>query len=110
MFLLALLPRLYSAQSLGWHWDFPGSFTLVNFDEAGSCRAALEGFDYSTFVGRQTIAIADVLGRGPESDIIGNRAAVKAYCHNANHILIARTYSAVTGALTVVLVAVIALL
>jgi len=110
LFLLALLPRLYSAQSLGWHWDFPGSFTLVNFDEAGSCRAALEGFDYSTFVGRQTIAIADVLGRGPESDIIGNRAAVKAYCHNANHILIARTYSAVTGALTVVLVAVIALL
>jgi hypothetical protein len=51
LFVLALLPRLYSAQTLGWDWDYPGSFTLVNFDEAGSCRAALGGFDYSTFVG-----------------------------------------------------------
>ncbi len=110
LFLLALLPRLYSAQTLGWGWDYPGSFTLVNFDEAGSCRAALGGFDYSTFIGRQTIAIADVLGQGPDSGIVGNPRAVKAYCHNASHILIARTYSAVTGALTVVLVAVIALL
>ena len=40
MFLLALLPRLYSALTLGWDWDAPGSFTLINFDEAGSCRAA----------------------------------------------------------------------
>ena len=110
IFLLALLPRLYSAQTLGWGWDSPGSFTLVNFDEAGSCRAAMGGFGYSTFIGRQTIAIADVLGQGPDSGIEGNPRAVKAYCHNANHILIARTYSAVTGALTVVLVAVIALL
>ncbi|RLA56234.1 MAG: hypothetical protein DRQ98_02715 [Gammaproteobacteria bacterium] len=110
LFLLALLPRLYSAQTLGWGWDSPESFTLVNFDEAGSCRAALGGFDYSTFIGRQTIAIANVLGQGPDSGIAGNPRAVKAFCHNANHILIARTYSAVTGALTVVLVAVIALL
>lgn len=110
LFLLALLPRLYSAQTLGWGWDSPESFTLVNFDEAGSCRAALGGFDYSTFIGRQTIAIANVLGQGPDSGIAGNPQAVKAFCHNANHILIARTYSAVTGALTVVLVAVIALL
>ena len=29
LFLLALMPRLYSAQHLGWNWDFPGSFTLV---------------------------------------------------------------------------------
>ena len=66
LFLVALLPRLYSAQSVGWNWDSPGSFTLVNFDEAGSCRAALGGFDYSTFIGRQTIAIATMLGDAPD--------------------------------------------
>lgn len=110
LFLLALLPRLYSAQTLGWDWDAPGSFTLINFDEAGSCRAALGGFDYSTFVGRQTIAIAELLGEGPQAGIAGNARAVKAFCHSPEHILVARTYSAITGALTVVLVAVIALL
>jgi hypothetical protein len=110
LFLLALLPRLYSAQTLGWGWDYAGSFTLINFDEAGSCRAALGGFDYSTFMGRQTIAIADMLGKGPPGDIAGDAAAVKAFCHSPDHILVARTYSAVAGALTVVLVAAIALM
>jgi hypothetical protein len=69
--LLALLPRLYSAQTIGWDWDHPGSFTLINFDEGGSCRAAMNGFSYSTFVGRQTIAIASVLGRAPDPGISG---------------------------------------
>ena len=110
LFLLALLPRLYSAQTLGWNWDYPGSFTLVNFDEGGSCRAALEGFAYSTFVGRQTIAIARVLGRGPPPGIAGDAARVEAYCHSPQHLRIARSWSAVTGALTVVLVGVIGLL
>lgn len=110
LFLLALLPRLYSAHTLGWDWDSPGSFTLVNFDEAGSCRAALGGFDYSTFIGRQTIAIADALGRGPEPGIAGDLAKVKAYCHSPGHIIVARSYAAVTGALTVVMLSVIALL
>ncbi len=55
-------PRLYSAQTIGWHWDSPGSFTLINFDEAGSCRAALEGFDYTPFIGQQTIAISEMMG------------------------------------------------
>ena len=110
MFLLALLPRLYSALTLGWDWDAPGSFTLINFDEAGSCRAALGGFNYSTFMGRQTIAIAEMLGKGPEPGIVGNAAAAKAFCHSPDHIVIARVYSAVAGALTVVLVGIIALL
>lgn len=110
LFVLALVPRLYSAQTLGWDWDYPGSFTLVNFDEAGSCRAALGGFDYSTFVGAQTIALARWLGKGPPAAIAGNHAAVKAYCHSADHILVARTYAAVTGSLTVVAVALIALM
>lgn len=109
LFLLALLPRLYSAQTMGWNWDMPGSFTLVNFDEGGSCRAALDGFNYATFVGHQTIGIARALGHAPPAGITGNAPAAKAWCHSPGHILVARSYSAVTGALTVVLVAVIAL-
>jgi len=109
LFLLALLPRWYSAQALGWDWDYPGSFTLVNFDEGGSCRAALEGFSYSSFVGRQTIAIAGLAGHGPPEGIAGKERAVKAYCHSAEHILLARTYSAILGALTVVAVALLTL-
>jgi hypothetical protein len=109
LFLLALVPRLYSAQTVGWNWDYPGSFTLVNFDEGGSCRAALGGFEYSTFIGRQTIAIADYLGIGPGGDIAGDAAAVKAYCHGAGHLLVARAWSALTGALTVVMVSLITL-
>lgn len=109
LFLLALLPRLYSVQGLGWDWDHPGSFTLINFDEAGSCRAALEGFDYSTFIGTQTTGIAHLLGVGPNPAIIGNDSAVKAYCHSAEHILIARYWSSFLGSLTVVLLALIAL-
>ena len=110
LFLLALAPRLYSVHSLGWHWDHPGSFTLVNFDEAGSCRAALEGFSYSSFIGHQTIALASLVGAAPPAGIAGDARAVKAYCHSAAHIRVARNYSAVTGALTAVLIALIGLL
>jgi hypothetical protein len=110
LFLLALLPRLYSAQSVGWNWDYPGSFTLVNFDEAGSCRAALAGFEYSPFVGQQTIGLARLLGIGPSPEIIGDAPRVKAYCHGQGHMLVARSFSAVCGALTVVLTCLIALM
>ncbi|MDZ7783541.1 MAG: hypothetical protein U5K56_11620 [Halioglobus sp.] len=110
LFLLALVPRLYSAQTVGWGWDYPGSFTLVNFDEGGSCRAALEGFDYTPFIGHQTIAIASALDSPPPPDIAGDHTAVKRYCHSPGHLLVARSYSAVTGALTAVLTAVIGLL
>jgi dolichyl-phosphate-mannose-protein mannosyltransferase len=109
LFALALVPRLYSAQSLGWHWDYPGSFTLINFDEGGSCRAALDGFSYSTFLGRQTIALASSIGVGPPEGVTGDRRLVKAYCHSPAHITVARVYSALLGALTVVAVAVLAL-
>jgi hypothetical protein len=110
LFLLALMPRLYSVQQLGWDWDYPGSFTLVNFDEGGSCRAALDGFGYSTFIGRQTIALASLLGAGPPVGVAGDAGAVKAYCHSPGHIRVARIYSAVTGALTAVAIALIGLL
>jgi len=108
-FLLAFLPRYYSVQSLGWDWDEPGSFELVNFDEGGSCRAALNGFEYSTFIGHQTIAIATALDLAPPPGIEGDARRVKAYCHSAGHIQVARLYSALLGALTVVLVAAIGL-
>ena len=109
VFVLALVPRLYSAQNLGWHWDYPGSFTLINFDEGGSCRAALDGFSYSTFIGRQTIALASATGVGPPAGIEGDQRAVKRYCHSTAHIAVARVYSALLGALTVVAVAVLTL-
>lgn len=108
LFALALVPRLYSAHHLGWDWDYPGSFTLINFDEGGSCRAALDGFSYTSFVGRQTIALTTAIGMGPPAGINGDQRAVKAYCHSPAHIAVARTYSAILGALTVVATAVLA--
>ena len=110
LFVLALVPRLYSANTVGWGWDYPGSFTLINFDEAGSCRAALDGFDYSSFIGHQTIALAELGGHLVGPGVVGDHAAAKAYCHSPEHISVARSYSAVSGALTVVLVVIIALL
>ena len=110
LFTLALIPRLYGAHTVGWGWDSPDSFTVINFDEAGSCRAALGGFSYSTFIGRQTVAIAGLLGTPVGDDVIGNAGAVKSYCHSPEHISVARSYSAVAGALTVVLIGIIALL
>ncbi|MEH6593398.1 MAG: hypothetical protein V7746_24230 [Halioglobus sp.] len=109
-FVLALVPRLYSAQTVGWHWDSPGSFTLVNFDEGGSCRAALKGFDYSPFIGYQTVAITEALGHPVPPGVKGDEPAAKRYCHSVEHIQVARAYAAVTGALTVVVLAVMALL
>ena len=103
IFLLALAPRLYSAQTVGWNWDKPGSFTLINFDESGSCRAALGGFEYSTFVGRQTLAIAALLGYEPPPGTQGDYAAASGFCHGPAHILVARSFSAVLGSATVVL-------
>ncbi|MFV0478729.1 MAG: hypothetical protein ACK5ME_12980 [Parahaliea sp.] len=109
IFSAGLLPRLYSAWTLGWNWDGPDSFTLVNFDEGGSCRAALQGFDYSPFIGYQTIAIASVLGYPPPAGITGDMAQVKRYCHSSGHLRVARVYSAVSGALTPILLALISL-
>ena len=106
LFVLALAPRRYSAQSLGWHWDGSGSFTLINFDEAGSCRAALDGFDYSPFIGLQTIAISEMLGNDVPAGTVGDYSRVRAYCHGPEHLLVARSYSAILGAATVVLLGV----
>ncbi|QFU77281.1 hypothetical protein EY643_17350 [Halioglobus maricola] len=109
LFMLALVPRLYSAQTLGWGWDNPDSFTLINYDEGGSCRSALQGFSYSPFIGYQTIALASVVGAGPPASTLDDAAIAKRYCHSSIHVLVARSYSALLGAGTVVVLALLAL-
>lgn len=109
LFVLALLPRLYSALTVGWSWDGPGTFQLVNFDEAGSCRAALQGFSYTPFVGWQTLALAEALGWGSPADIETQAQAVKAYCHSPQHLVVARAYSAALGAATAVVLVLLGL-
>ncbi|KZX57130.1 hypothetical protein A3709_05065 [Halioglobus sp. HI00S01] len=109
LFIVALLPRLYSAQTLGWDWDGSGSFTLINFDEGGSCRAALEGFSYSPFIGYQTIALASASGAVPPGGAVDSAALAKRYCHSPLHILVARSYSALLGAASVVVLALLAM-
>lgn len=102
LFLAALLLRAFAAMDYGRDWYAPDSFTLINFDEAGSCRAALDGFAYSPLVGWQTLAVAAALGNAPPAAIRGDYAATKTFCHSVAHITVARLYSALTGALTVV--------
>lgn len=107
---IALLLRMVAALDYGRDWYAPGSFTLINFDEGGSCRAALDGFSYSPFIGWQTLAIAGMLERGPQPGITGEPSAVKAFCHRESHIRIARLYSAVSGSLTVLALGLLSLL
>ncbi|MEM1401939.1 MAG: hypothetical protein AAGG55_01300 [Pseudomonadota bacterium] len=102
VFLLALAVRLPAALDYGRDWYAPGSFTLINFDEGGSCRAALNGFSYSRFVGYQTIALAGLLGDHPPPSAAGDARQAKAYCHGEAHLTVARVHSAVFGAATAV--------
>ncbi|MFT7287809.1 MAG: hypothetical protein ACI87W_001924 [Halieaceae bacterium] len=97
---LAIVLRGESALQLGKDWYAPGSFTLVNFDEAGSCRAALGAFDYSSFVGLQTLSIAAAQGLAVPADAHGNYRKSKALCHGEIHLRTARLYSALLGGLT----------
>ncbi len=101
LLVLAFLLRAIPAMDYGQDWYGDGSFTLVNFDEGGSCRAALKGFNYSPLVGWQTLAITDALGNSPPQGSGGDARAAKTFCHSEAHLLVARLYSAGTGALTV---------
>lgn len=109
IFLVALIPRLYSAQTVGWHWFDQGGFTPINFDEANSCRAWLDTNDYSSLLGAQTVTISSLLGNPPPPGVKGNYPRAKAYCLGANHMSVARSLSAVLGALTAVVLGMIAL-
>ena len=131
--LCALLPRIYGSQTMGWDWDQPGSFTLVNFDEASSCRIVIghpKGFE--RHVGWLTLAIANFLDSGPPTELynypegyfleaeertfqqgraaLSHQSKIKAYCHSPSYLKIARAYSAVLGGLTAFLCAVLAFL
>ncbi len=108
-FLLALLPRLYGGLTFGAGLDGPGTFQVVNYDEAGGCRAILGTFNYSSFVGHQVLAIARLTGQGPPAGPLSNREA-RSYCFSRPVIMLHRAYSAVTGALAVVLVGLLALM
>ena len=77
IFLVALIPRLYSAQTVGWHWFGQGTLTVVNFDEANSCRAWLNTDDYSALLGAQTVTITALLGNPPPKRAIGNYRLAK---------------------------------
>lgn len=110
IFLVALLPRLYSAQTVGWHWYGEGSFTPINFDEANTCRMWLKAArEYSPLVGAQTVTINSLLGHPPPANAEGNYNVAKAYCLSAPHMTVARSFSAVLGAATAVLLCLIAL-
>ncbi len=110
LFLIALIPRLYSAQTVGWDWFGPGSFTAINFDEANTCRTWLGTGEYSTKIGEQTVAVASLLGDPPPASVAGDYRRAKAYCLGEKHMRVARSYSAVLGALSVVALGIIALM
>ena len=104
-FALALVLRLYG-QDFGADLDGPGTFRIVNFDEGGSCHAILGDFNYPRFLGYQMLWIADLQGVTPQPAARGAKAA----CHTRAMIAIQRGYSAVAGALSVVLLGLLALL
>ncbi len=110
LFLLALMLRGLGAVDYGRDWYGPGSFTQINFDEGGSCRAALNAFPYTPFVGQQTIALTKLTGQEVPANSVGDHRAVKSFCHSPGHLGVARLYSAATGALTVVALYVLTLL
>lgn len=109
LFSLALIPRLYGALTFGAGLDGPGTFQLINFDEGGSCRAFVGDFRYPTFMGRQVVAIASLLGWPPSEEVKGGPRA-REYCQSARLIRLQRIYASVLGSLTCVLVAVMGML
>jgi hypothetical protein len=130
--LIALGSRIYSAQNVGWNWDHTGSFNLVNFDEASSCMQYLSAKGMERHVGMVTVTAAKAFTTPPpaklyqqpdgwhledslltsaqrqENQALGS--AIRAYCHSAEHLLVARTYSAVLGGLTVLLLGLLGML
>ncbi len=108
-FLLSLAPRLYGGLTFGTDLDGPGTWSIVNYDEGGSCRALRGDGSYPRFIGRQIVSIATRLGHGPPQSAFGGGRG-KAYCQTQALIQIQRVYSAVTGAMTVVVLGLIALM
>ena len=131
--IFALTPRIYGSQTMGWGWDEPGSFTLVNFDEAASCRHVIaKSSAYVKHVGWVTIGVARLFNLGPTNDLYDypdgyflqkkdqtitqtksarlHNAKIKSYCHSPGYLSVARGYSAILGGLTVFLCGVLGFL
>jgi hypothetical protein len=109
LFVLALVPRYYSGLIFGADLDGPGKLRIINYDEAGSCRAILGEFNYSSFLGHQILAIANAKGY-PAPRVALTNSQARQYCYSRPLTRIHRTYSAVASAATVVLVALMALI
>lgn len=109
IFVVALAVRMYGVFTFGFGYDGPDSFQVINFDEAGGCRALLGGGRYNTFVGYQIRFIQEMMGEGPQPEHVGS-PQWRLFCHSRSSIILHRVYSAVTGSLSVVLLGVLALL
>lgn len=107
--LAAVVLRVLPAFEYGQDWYGRGSFTLVNFDEGGSCRAALGGFPYSPLVGAQTLTLAALGGHEAPTEAYADARIAKAFCHSEAHLITARLYSATLGGLTVGVIALLSL-
>ena len=114
VFAVALAIRLYGAFTFGFGYDGPDSFRMINYDEAGGCRALCGGKTYNTFVGYQIMFLHKLFYEGPRPDQIGEAQGGKpgwrSFCHSRDSIIVHRVYSAVTGSLSVVLLGALALL
>lgn len=113
VFAVSLAIRVHGVFTMGFGYLEPETFRVVNFDEAGGCRALLGGRKYNKFVGYQILAIQHLMGESPEPKNYAtknNPQAWREFCHSKSSIILHRVYSAVTGSLTVVLLGVLALL
>ena len=127
-FVLSLSVRIPGIFTLGMGLNGPGTFQPINFDEGNSCKAALGWKPYPAFVGQQILFVASRLGHpaplglattweaadrlqheSPSKFDVGDTQAVN-YCQSRELTLIQRVYSAVAGALSVVLVGMLGLM
>jgi len=109
IFAVSLAIRLPATFRFGFDLDGPGTYRIINYDESASCKAELGHFVYSSFIGKQTSLIARFFGLPPPQPPLSEQQGV-AYCYGPLMVSIERGYSAVTGSLTVVLVALFALI
>ncbi len=121
VFAVSLGVRLYGALTIGVDLDGPGTFRIINYDEGNSCEGALGYLPYPRFLGLQIVPLATLLGYPPPAHTMPRPAAgtreyqaeamrAKAYCESRPLVMIQRIYSAVSGALAVVLLGAIALM
>ena len=115
IFAAALAIRMQGVFTVGFGYDGPDSFRVINYDEAGGCRALLGGRSYYTFVGYQILLIQKLVDEGPQpDDYVQNEREINSkwrkFCHSRSSIIVHRVYSAVTGSLPVVLLGVLALM